>query len=59
MTTTNNNYKKDGCHTKQDGTKEWWLKGDIVYTNKINHLHKYDNLNEEFKQSIIKYELTK
>jgi hypothetical protein len=27
MTTTNNKYKKDGCHTKQDGTKEWWYKG--------------------------------
>jgi hypothetical protein len=41
-----------------DGTKEWYIRGKKVYSREINNLHKYKNLSEKFKQSIIKYELT-
>jgi hypothetical protein len=39
--------------------KQWWLQGELVYSCNVNHLGDYDTLTESFKQSIIKYELSK
>jgi hypothetical protein len=42
-----------------DGYKEWFLNDQLVYSkDSYNNLHKYDNLSEEFKMSIIKYKLS-
>jgi hypothetical protein len=41
-----------------NGTKEWFLKGELVYSKECNNLSNYD-LSESFKRSIIKYELSK
>jgi hypothetical protein len=42
-----------------DGNLRWYLKGKLVYSNAINNLHKFKELPEKLKQSIIKYELSK
>jgi hypothetical protein len=42
----------------EDGEKKWYLKGQLVY-GYTNRLNEFDNLTEEFKKSIIKYELSK
>jgi hypothetical protein len=41
-----------------NGYKQWWLNDQLVYSKKENNLHKYPNLTESFKLSIIKYRLT-
>jgi len=40
------------------GDKTWWLNGKLVYSDDENNLSQYD-VSESFKQSIIKYELTR
>jgi hypothetical protein len=40
-----------------NGTKKWYLNDRLVYSKDENYLHKYNNLSESFKQSILKYEL--
>jgi hypothetical protein len=49
-----------GDYTKGSyGSCTWWLKGIRIYdeVENVNILHKYNNLSEKFKQSIIKYSL--
>jgi hypothetical protein len=41
-----------------DGTKMWYLNNKLVYSKYNNFLHKYHNLSNPFKLSIIKYRLT-
>jgi hypothetical protein len=41
-----------------NGTKYWYLNDQLVYSRDVNNLHKYPNLSESFKNSIIKYRLT-
>jgi hypothetical protein len=41
-----------------DGYKSWYLNGQLVYSKDNNNLHKYHNLSNPFKLSIIKYRLT-
>jgi hypothetical protein len=51
-------HREDGpAFEYTSGTKEWYLNGKLVYSDKINRLHKYPILSKEFKQSIIKYKL--
>jgi hypothetical protein len=42
-----------------NGYKQWALEGKTVYSKLENNLYLYNDLSEEFKMSIIKYELTK
>jgi hypothetical protein len=42
-----------------DGRKKWWLNGELVYDDYVNSIAEHTNLSEEFKKSIIKYELEK
>jgi hypothetical protein len=62
---TNNSFHRvDGpAREWTDGTKMWYLNGQLVYFKSynitINNINEFNNLSEEFKLSIIKYELTK
>jgi hypothetical protein len=53
-------HREDGPAIEYNyGSKDWWFLNDqLVYSKDNNNLHKYPNLSEEFKQSIIKYKLT-
>jgi hypothetical protein len=58
-------YVNDKCHREDgpavewpNGDKKWYLNGKIVFSKHVNFLHKYHNLSESFKRSIIKYQLT-
>jgi hypothetical protein len=56
----------NGIHHREDGPaveyisgyKAWYLNDKLVYSKDNNNLHKYPNLSESFKHSIIKYRLT-
>jgi hypothetical protein len=53
-------HREDGPAVENtNGTKEWWLNDVEIFSNETNNLHKYDNLSEAFKKSIIKYEFSK
>jgi hypothetical protein len=53
-------HREDGPAVEYpDGTKEWFLNNYLVYSGEKNHLHKYNNLSDAFKMSIVKYELKK
>jgi hypothetical protein len=41
-----------------DGVKYWFLNGQLVYSKDNNNLHKFNNLSETFKHTIVKYSLT-
>jgi hypothetical protein len=52
-------HREDGPALERvNGTKEWFLNGEKVYSKYKNNLHKYPNLSESFKKSIIKYKLS-
>jgi c-di-AMP phosphodiesterase-like protein len=60
------NYKNGLLHNENgpavewyNGEKEWCINGEDVFNSQENNLPLYDNLTEEFKKSIIKYELSK
>lgn len=46
---------------KADGTKKWFLNGELVYGMKlssmVDYLSDYPNVSDEFKRSVIKYKL--
>jgi hypothetical protein len=52
-------HRVDG-HAVEDtnGSKAWFINDKLVYSKDKNKLHKYPNLSESFKLSIIKYRLT-
>ena len=53
-------HREDGPACEySNGTKKWYLNSECVYSEYVNKLSDYDNLSEEFKQSIVKYELSK
>jgi hypothetical protein len=53
-------HRSDGPYSEyNDGEKEWVLDDVLVYSNYRNELHKYNNLSEDFKQSIIRYKLSR
>jgi hypothetical protein len=52
-------HRLDGPAVIYDDVKEWWLDGLLVYASNDNNIHKYNNLSESFKKSIIKYKLSK
>ena len=52
-------HREDGpAMEDNDGYKAWYLNGKLVYSKDKNNIHKYPNLTESFKLSIIKYRLT-
>jgi hypothetical protein len=53
-------HREDGpACVYSNGEKEWCINGEDVFNSQENNLHLYDDLSEEFKMSIIKYELSK
>jgi hypothetical protein len=53
-------HREDGpAKEYQNGIGEWFLNNYLVYSNEMNNIHKFENLSESFKQSIIKNELNK
>jgi hypothetical protein len=53
-------HREDGpAKETPNGLKMWYLDGEIVYDYEWNNLDDYDDLSEAFKQSIIKYELSR
>jgi hypothetical protein len=51
-------HREDGPAVEYvDGSKEWWIDGELVYDRFENQLHNYPNISEAFKKSIIKYRL--
>jgi hypothetical protein len=54
-----NLHREDGPAMElSNGGKEWFLNGQLVYSKDKNNSHKFNNLSETFKHSIIKYSLT-
>ena len=52
-------HRTDGpAYEYADGTKEWWMDGELVYSDNENNISKFD-ISESYKRSIIKYELSK
>jgi hypothetical protein len=55
----NKYHREDGpAKEYKDGSKEWWLNDSKVYCKRENNLHKFNDLSEEFKKSIVKYKLS-
>jgi hypothetical protein len=53
-------HREDGpAREWSDGEMEWYINNNTVYSKLENNLYLYNDLSEEFKISIIKYELTK
>jgi hypothetical protein len=51
-------HREDGpAIERPTGDKVWYIDDKLVFSNRENNLHKFKNLSEKLKMSIIKYRL--